>query len=124
MVELFIERGDQLSKSRNLMRGSPEYASALALVSIHSAIAFNDALLVKLTGRHTMPTDHSGAAKRTKKECSLKNIPPKNIKNLEELLKAKTRVSYSDEKTTSEIAERLAVSSERFESWVRPLIRQ
>jgi hypothetical protein len=124
MVDVFIERGDQLSESRNLMKGAREYTSALALVSIHGAIAFNDALLVKLTGKHRMDSDHMGAVRRTKKQCSVKRISPKGVKHLEDLIRAKTRVSYSDERTTTEIADRLAVSSERFEAWVRPLMNQ
>jgi hypothetical protein len=124
MVDVFIERGDQLSQGRDLMKDSPEYSSALALVSIHCAIALNDALLVKLTGKHDMATDHMVAVKRTKKQCSSKKIPAIGIRHLEDLLSAKTRVSYSDERTTFETANRLAVASERFEAWVRPLMKQ
>lgn len=123
-MDVFLERGDQLSESRKLMANEPEYTSALALVSIHCAIAFNDALLVKLTGKHEIATDHMVAVKRTKKQCSSKKIAATGIKHLEELLKAKTRVSYSDERTTFEIANRLAVASERFEAWVKPLMKQ
>ena len=115
MLDTFIERGDQLSESRKLMTGELDYSSALALVSIHCAIALNDALLVKLTGKHVMAADHMLAVKRTKRQCVSKKIPTNGIKHLEELLKAKTRVSYSDERTTSETANRLAVASERFE---------
>jgi hypothetical protein len=124
MVDVFIERGDQLSESRDLMKGSREYSSALALVSIHCAIAFNDALLLKLTGKHDLASDHTVAATRTKKQCSSRKISADGIKHLEDLLRAKTRVSYSDERTTFEIADRLAVSSERFEAWAKPLIKQ
>ena len=123
MVDVFIERGDQLSESRDLMKDSPEYSSALALVSIHCAIALNDALLVKLTGTHQMAADHMVAARRTKKQCSSKKIPSVGVRHLEELLREKTRVSYSDERTTFQIANRLAVPSERFEAWVRPLMK-
>ncbi len=123
-MDVFIERGDQLSESRKLMTDAPGYTSALALVSIHCAIAFNDALLVKLTGKHDIATDHMLAVKRTKKQCTSKKIPANGIKHLEELLKAKTRVSYSEERTTFDTANRLAVASERFEAWVRPLMKQ
>ena len=67
MLDVFLERGDPLSESRKLMANSPEYASALTLVSIHCAIALNDALLMKLTGKHQFAADHMVAAKRTKK---------------------------------------------------------
>ena len=123
MLDIFIERGDQLAESRDLMKGDPEYSAALALVSIHCAIAFNDALLVKLTGRHASADDHMSAVKLTKKQCSSKKISTNGIRHLEALLKAKTRVSYSDERTTFETASRLAADSERFEAWARPLIK-
>jgi RNase H-fold protein (predicted Holliday junction resolvase) len=105
------------------MEGSPEYSAALALVSIHCAIALNDALLVKLTGKYDADQDHMTAIKRTKKHCSARKIETNGVRHLEELLRAKTRVSYSDERTTTEAASRLAVASERFETWVRPLLK-
>ena len=123
MLEVFVERGNQLADSRRLMIDSPDYASALALVSIHCAIALNDAFLVKLTGRHNSSSDHMESVRRSKRQCSTKRIDASGLKHLEELLKAKTKVSYSEEKTTIEAANRLAVASERFETWVRPLIQ-
>jgi hypothetical protein len=122
MIEVFIERGEQLGESRKLMKGEPGYAAALALVSIHSAIALNDALLYKLTGHHHADPDHMAAVRRSKKQCLSKRIPQNGLRHLEELVKAKTRVSYSQEKTTIVAADRLAVASERFETWVRPLL--
>lgn len=106
------------------MKESPEYAAALALVSVHCAIALNDAFLVKVTGRHFSGSDHMESVRKSKRQCSTKSIDPKGLKHLEELVRAKNKVSYSSEKTTIEAATRLAVASERFEAWVRPLIRQ
>jgi hypothetical protein len=123
MIEVFIERGQQLGESRKLMKGSSDYAAALALVSIHCAIALNDALLYKLTGQHRSYSDHMDAVRRSKRQCSSKKIPPDGLRHLEELIKAKTRVSYSSEKTNIVAADRLAVASERFETWVRPLLQ-
>jgi hypothetical protein len=123
MLDVFLERGNQLSESRRLMQDDREYAAALALVSIHSAIALNDALLVKLTGKHQMPADHMSAVITTKKQCSQKKIAKDGIRHLESLIRAKTRVSYGDERTSFETATRLAIDSERFEAWVRPLIQ-
>jgi hypothetical protein len=123
MLEVFVERGNQLADSRRLMIDSPDYASALALVSIHCAIALNDALLVKLTGQHHSGNDHMDSARRSKRQCTTKQINANGLKHLEELLRAKTKISYSSERTTTETANRLAVASERFETWVRPLIQ-
>jgi hypothetical protein len=123
VVEIFKERGEQLALSRELMAKDSQYTAALALVSIHCAIAFNDALLVKLTGHHVSSADHMQAVGLTRKQCSSRKIGHKGLRHLEELIRAKTRVSYSDEKTTYEAADRLAVASERFESWVLPLLQ-
>lgn len=124
MVEVFVERGNQLADSRRLMDRDPQYAAALALVSIHCAIALNDALLFKLTKRSHRGEDHMAVVRVTKKQCSSHGIPATGIRHLEDLVRAKTRVSYSEERTTIEVATRLAIASERFETWVRPLIKQ
>jgi hypothetical protein len=123
VIEIFKERGEQLALSRQLMTTDSAYTAALALVSIHCAIAFNDALLLKLTGGRSQSADHMAAVRLTEKQCSKRKITPTGLKHLKELVKAKTRVSYSNEKTTYESAERLAVASERFETWVLPLLR-
>lgn len=123
MVEVFVERGNQLADSRRLMDNDPQYASALALVSIHCAIALNDAFLSKVTGRHHRGEDHMESVRVTRKQCSSRRIPSDGVKHLEDLVRAKTRVSYSGERTTIEVAMRLAIASERFERWVRPLIK-
>jgi hypothetical protein len=124
MLEVFVERGNQLAEGRRLMKDSPEYAAALALVSIHCAIALNDALLVKLAGSHYAGANHMESVRNSKRQCSTKHIDPKGLKHLEELVRAKNKVSYSTEKTTIETATRLAVASERFETWVTPLINR
>ncbi|MDQ2925399.1 MAG: hypothetical protein M3R43_07590 [Acidobacteriota bacterium] len=123
MIEVFVERGNQLSDSRRLMEGSQEYTAALALVSIHSAIAFNDALLIKLSGQHLPTEDHMAAVNRTRSQCSANGIGADGIKHLKTLVAAKTKVSYSGQRTSIETATALSVASERFETWVRPLIK-
>jgi hypothetical protein len=124
VLEVFIERGDQLSMSRKLMADSPEYSSALALVSIHCAIAFSDALLVKFTGHHEPRKNHMSAVGKVRKQCSSRHLSARGVAHLEELLRAKTKVSYSKERTPYELASRLAIASERFEAWARPLMNQ
>jgi hypothetical protein len=105
------------------MKSAPEYTAGLALVSIHCAIALNDALLYKLTGGYKPNADHMESVRRSKRQCNSKKIDSAGLRHLEELIRAKTKVSYSNEKTTPRAADRLAVASERFETWVLPLIQ-
>ena len=122
-MNVFLERGEQLARSRELMKGDREFISALALVSIHSAIAFNDALLVKLTGSYSVSQDHMSAVRHAKKQCSSRKIPTHGFQQLEKLVAKKATVSYSDERTTFELAFALSEASRRFEAWVRPLLK-
>ena len=124
MVETFLERGNQLASSRNLMKQDSAYTAAIALVAIHSAIALNDALLFRLTARHEHSENHMDAVIRTKKQCMSRKIPANGLVHLEKLVRAKSKVSYSSEKTTFDFADTLAVASERFEAWVRPLLKR
>jgi hypothetical protein len=128
MVEVFVERGNQLAASRQLMlqfEDEANYAAALALVSIHCAIALNDALMVKLTGRPHRGDDHMESVQATRKQCESRRIPDsaRGLRHLEKLIRAKTKVSYSEQITTMDVALSLVLDVERFETWVLPLIK-
>jgi hypothetical protein len=123
VIDVFLERGNQLAESRKLMEDSSDYTAALALVAVHSAIAFNDALLVKLSGKHLPTADHMTAVKRTRAQCVRMKIATDGLQHLQKLIAAKTNISYGEKRTSIETAIALSVASERFETWVRPLLK-
>lgn len=123
MFEIFYERGQQLSYARKVMDGEPMTVSALALVSIHSAIAYNDALHVRLTGRRPKYDDHRTAVNSTERNCRARKLNTAGVVHLKALIEKKTAYSYGDSAVTSEQAQAVSIKAERFEAWVNQIIR-
>ncbi len=104
-----------------LMDGAAAYKSAVALLAVHSAIAFNDAVLERLTGSAYKGTDHSEAARRTRVACGKKKVGGKKIDasgimHLEFLLGKKTKYSYSG--LVDEMSAKFAADkARRFADW-------
>lgn len=118
-LEVYRNRASQLANAMSLCADDyTSYASAVALLAVHSAISYNDALHIQLTGTRCKYTDHRMAAESAKKACGKAKIPTDGIKHLEKLLSAKTDISYGDRAVDSERAEKLKTTAERFEKWV------
>jgi len=99
------------------------YPSAVALLAVHSAIAFQDAVQVKLTGHRSQTQDHMQAVRDITKACTIKRVDRAGIKHLQRLVTAKTDVAYGDRQVTREQAETLRVFAERFQTWAEGLLR-
>lgn len=100
-----------------LRDGIANYKSGVALLAVHSAIAFNDAVLITLTGSPHKGENHLAAIKKTRAACGKNKIADiRGVKHLESLLSKKTEYSYRgivDEDT----AKGAANHAERFASW-------
>ena len=101
----------------------PSYPSAVALLAVHSAIAFQDAVQIKLTGQRSQTRDHMQAVRDITKACTIKRVDRAGIKHLQRLVTGKTDVSYGERQVTREQAETLRVFAERFQSWAEGLLR-
>jgi hypothetical protein len=118
MFDVFLQRAEQLSRARQLVEEKDERcAAAIALLSVHTAIALNDALLFKLSGKHTHTEDHMEAVREMRRRCSARRLDPKGIRQLEKLISAKSAVSYGAKAVTSDYAAGLSVAAQRFEAW-------
>src|SRR5579864_7533721 len=94
-VRVYHDRGSQLAKAMRLCRyNRPAYPSAAALLAAHSAIAYNDAVQIKLTGDHLRTQDHGQAIAAIKRACGTSKIEPRGIAQLGKLLSMKTDISY------------------------------
>ncbi len=124
MASVFEQRATQLSAARNLLHDDNEdsYTAALALLAVHAAISWNDAVLYKLTGKILKNKDHRAAVLKTKLECASLKLNNAGIKHLEKLVGAKTDVAYGDRQTTPAIAERLSLTSQSFEAWAHKIL--
>jgi hypothetical protein len=122
MIEVFLERATQLALARDLIRDDRSYSAATALLSVHTAIAMNDALLLGLTGKRSRSADHSRAIAETQRACVVKKIDIRGLRHLRSLLSRKTDVSYGDDSVSFEAASSLANTSERFQEWAYSIL--
>jgi transcriptional regulator NrdR family protein len=102
--------------------GMAAYASAVGLLAVHSAISYNDAVLIKLTGRRSRRQAHEQAVTEVTKACKKAKIQTDGIKHLDRLVHAKTDVSYGDKEVDSQKVEFLYVAAERFQAWAERLL--
>lgn len=123
MTEVFQERARHLSNARQLVAGDSSYTSALALLAVHSAISWNDAVLVKLRGKPSSSQNHKDAVRATEQACRRLKVDERGITPLRKLLSEKSRVSYGGQRTTEDAALALAVLADRFEAWANGVLR-
>ena len=118
-LEVYRSRALQLA---NAMRFCAEdyrsYASAVALLAVHSAISYNDALCIRFLGKRPKGKDHKDAVSLAEKACKSAKIEPEGIKHLKMLLSAKTDIAYGDRAVNIERAQKLSTTAERFVRWV------
>jgi hypothetical protein len=103
-----------MATAMRLVRGDPDYTAATALLAVHSAISFNDAVLVKLNGASFHGQDHRQAAEITKRKCAERELDFQGVRHLRELVGNKAYVSYGDENVPPQKVERLCEAAERF----------
>jgi|SRR5271165_3064034 len=122
-VRVYQDRGLQLAKAMRLCRyNQPAYPSAAALLAVHSAIAYNDAVQIKLTGQRSRTQDHTQAVAAIKRACGTAKIEPRGIEHLRKLLSTKTDVSYGDKEVDNHLADALCVAADRFEAWAEGFV--
>ncbi len=126
MIEIYIERAVQLSKARDRIHADPPYAAATALLSIHTAIALNDALLLKLAGKRAKNDDHMVAVRETGETLQTEKgrLDDSGVAQLRKLISAKSKVSYGDKSISFDFALLLSQASQRFEVWAYKRIQE
>lgn len=90
---------------------------------MHSAISYNDALLIKLRGRRPRRRDHKQAVKAIGKVCDKVGIPKDGIQHLDKLVNAKSDVSYGEKEVDNERVAALCLAAEQFHAWAEPFLK-
>jgi hypothetical protein len=118
-LEIYRIRALQLANAMKLCSDDLQsYASAVALLAVHSAISYSDALHIWLTGIRPDGADHKQAVISARRACRRAGIEPAAISHLERLLNAKTGVSYGNRTVDVEYAQTLSIAAQRFQVWV------
>jgi hypothetical protein len=122
-VGIYHGRALQLANAMKLCRDDlPSYAWAAALLAIHSAISYCDAVLLKLNGQRSRSQDHEQAVTAVTRACKKRKILTDGIKHLDKLVSAKTDISYGDEQIDNQRVQVLCLAAERFQTWAERLL--
>ena len=122
---VYRHRAVQLASAMKLCQDDlHSYASAAALLAVHSAISFSDALLIGLGGARPRGENHQEAITFLKRACSGAKIDHHGIVHLRRLLSAKTDISYGDKQVDNERIAALCIAAERFQVWAERILQR
>ncbi len=123
-VTVYHDRALQLANAMELCHDDmAAYRSAVALLAVHSAISYNDAILLKLTGQRSRSEDHGRAVVEIKKACKRRNIQADGVRHLDKLVGVKTDIAYGDVEVDIQKIEFLYVAASRFQAWAERLLK-
>ena len=123
-VAVYYCRATQLASAMKLCQDDmPSYASAAALLAVHSAISFSDAILIRLSGARPRSEDHGEAITTLKRACTRAKVDHLGITHLQRLLSAKTGVSYGEKQVDDERTVALCIAAERFRAWAEKILQ-
>ncbi len=124
-LAVYYHRATQLADAMKLCREDlPSYASAAALLAVHSAISYSDALLIGLGGTRPRGENHREAVTALKRACTKAKIDQIGIKHFQSLVSAKTDISYGERRVDDERVEALCITAERFQVWVERILQK
>jgi hypothetical protein len=115
-----------LSKANDFLNGMKFFADAQdqrfryssALLAIHSAISYGDALCVGLGGAATGPRDHRERVPKLQKLLNeRKHSAQHGLKHFENLLRDKSNVAYASKNITEKQAKAMADHAQKFSTW-------
>jgi len=113
---------DYQAVAENFTRGAElartyEYWNAAGLLIIHSAIAYSDAVTIKVGGVKSHGEDHMAVMGLLKDTVVLDDLGIKALNHLRRMIEQKNLVSYSGEIYQRKDVEELWKHLDRFRSW-------
>lgn len=94
------------------------YRYASALLGIHGALSYSDALRVGMGSSNMSSDNHMNAVGDLKSMLALRKFEkPQGADRLGKLLSMKSRIAYTSEATTEKDVKDILVQAERFAAW-------
>ncbi len=114
----FAELGRRLLHAGRTMQdlGDSRHGSALAILAVHAAIAYADAVCVRRGGRKSSSPDHASAVRLLRAILRV-DLPQRIERDFGRLLAEKDRLAYEGAVVRMTEAERLFDVAERIAAW-------
>lgn len=121
---VYHQRAIQLANAMKLCQDDlPSYASAVALLAVHCAISYSDAVLLGLGSDRPRGENHAQAVRSLTRACNRAKVDRNGIGHFQRLLSVKTDVSYGDRAFDNERIAALCVTAERFQTWAERILQ-
>ena len=101
---------------------SLEYWTAAGVLIVHSAIAFTDALCIKMSGVKSVGEDHEDAIILLESSITESKEKSKAINQLRRIIEEKTKVSYLGELYSASQTREMWKRLERFRKWAKVIL--
>ncbi|MGD0628169.1 MAG: hypothetical protein ABR987_02390 [Terracidiphilus sp.] len=121
-IQHYLSRARDFRKGMELMElmkeDPTEYRYSSALLGIHGAISYCDALRAGMGSKKLSSEDHSRAASELKSLLDSRRFEQKQgVRHFKLLLSCKTRISYAAEMVTTSEIEDVVKRAIRFADW-------
>jgi len=115
----YVEKANHfLQGMKMLAEDLPAYRTSVALLAIHSAISFNDAILAGIKGQRSKADDHSAAARELLGICRERRLENTHgVRHLTSLLSSKSDVAYGEKRIDDNDIKSAMDKAERFANW-------
>jgi len=121
-VEHYLQRARDFFQALNLMRDDYPYRNSVALLAIHSALSFSDALRAGMGDEKLASDNHDQAVDSLRKLLAPKGLKLGNgLNHLKELLSSKSGVAYGDKRLSDNELRGLILGAERFSAWANEM---
>lgn len=101
-----------------------EYYTAAGVIIVHSAIAYTDALCIKLAGVKSIGEDHDNAILLVEKVVADSEEKVKAINQLHRIIEEKTKVSYLGELYSATQIKDMWKRLERYRKWAISILER
>ena len=118
-VQQYLGRARDFFKGMDFLKDDlARYRYSSALLGIHSAMSYSDALRVGMEDKSVSSDDHSDAARRLRKLLREQKAEDcKGVDHLAKLLGMKSKITYSAESSTEDEVKSIVQHATRFAAW-------
>ena len=125
LVQHYVERATDFLEGMQLTREDRSYRNSSALLAIHSAVSYTDALRAGLGESKLTAEDHKMAADELQRLLSSKDLEDQTgFTHLRYLISKKSLVAYGNRRLDHSDYEALFTKAERFARWADRLGNQ
>lgn len=124
-VQHYLNRADDFLAGMRLVQEEETCSNASALLAVHSALSYADALRVGLGQDQVSADDHKKAIKVLRKLLAERRLKDSGgIQHLDYLISNKSFVAYGTKELSAVESENMCTKAERFAKWISGVAKE